>query len=65
MKEPTKTRRAPLTAYKYLFQFLRYFILSFQISLHGRRHGSHFLNGNEAQITSQLSTETKWKFFSS
>ena len=29
-------------------------ILKFQISLHRRRRGSHFLNGNEAQMTSQL-----------
>ena len=52
MKKPTKT--TPLTVCKYLFQVSRYFMLKFQISLHGKRNDSHFLNGNEAQMTSQL-----------
>ena len=43
-----------MTVCKYLYSFSRYFILKFQISLHGRRHDSHFLNRNEAEMTSQL-----------
>ena len=42
MKELTKRRRTPLTVCKHLFYFSRYFILKFQISLHGRRHRSLF-----------------------
>ena len=54
MKELTKRRRTPLTICKYFFQSSRYFVLKLQISLHGRRHDSHFLNGNEAKVMSQL-----------
>ena len=59
MKEPTKTRRTPLTVCKYLFYFSRHFILKFQISPHRRRHDSHFLNRNEAQMTSQLQYQSQ------
>ena len=31
-----------------------YFVSKIQISLHGRRHASYFLNGNQVQMTSQL-----------
>ena len=54
IKESTKRRRAHLTVCKYLFWFSRYFVLKFQISLHGGLHDSHFFNRNEAELTSQL-----------
>ena len=50
MKEPTKRRQTPLTICKYLFYISMCFllILKLQISLHGRRHDSHFFtNGNQ------------------
>ena len=43
---------------------MRYLILKFQISPHRRRHNSHFLNGNKAQLTSQLQYQNQVEVFS-
>ena len=61
MKEPTKTRQTPLTVCKYLLWFLE--IFHFKV-LHGRRHDNHFLNGNEARMTSQLQYGNQVEFLS-
>ena len=43
---------------------MRYLILKFQIFLHRRRHDSHLLNGNKAQMMSQLQYQNQVEVFS-